>query len=440
MLESGRGFLPQSLLCKEDERLLKRIVGRNKFRFLLIISLSLLWIAVYLMRVNIGALLVDARFLQDLALEGKNAQQGLLMTVFLIVYSLANMAAIPLSNRLGPRRTILLGVFIAGLAMIAGGWVASFAAILMIRVLLGVGNGIHFPNMSILVKRWFPPHERGMANALYGVGGCIGMVIAFPMFSMINTRLGWEYSFIIPGLLALLATFPLWLRWISDSPKDNPYISGAEVNYIRSSNQEADNDRDKTSDSGLQYLLGNTSFWMLCLAYTAFLSSWWGLLTWMPQYLVEARGFNLQGTASNVTLAYIVSTIGILTGGRLVDRSSSRSRIAFMSLSAVALATLGVAVIPSASLAVICMIVAVGINEFVYPCVWSMLQSLMPDQMMAAGSGTMSGVSNLLSALSPLAIGWLIQISGSYVLGLMFLVSMSAVGALSCLLLYRQGY
>jgi cyanate permease len=86
------------------------------------------------------------------------------------------------------------------------------------------------------------------------------------------------------------------------------------------------------------------------------------------------------------------------------------------------------------------MIVAVGINEFVYPCVWSMLQSLMPDQMMAAGSGTMSGVSNLLSALSPLAIGWLIQISGSYVLGLMFLVSMSAVGALSCLLLYRQGY
>ncbi len=153
-----------------------------------------------------------------------------------------------------------------------------------------------------------------------------------------------------------------------------------------------------------------------------------------------SRGFNLQGTASNVTLAYIVSTIGILTGGRLVDRSSRRSRIAFMSLMTVALATLGVAVIPSASLAVIFMIVAVGINEFVYPCVWSLLQSLLPDRMIAAGSGTMSGVSNLLSALSPLAIGGLIQISGSYVLGLMFLVSMSAVGALSCLFLYRQGY
>ncbi|NLV21752.1 MAG: MFS transporter [Syntrophomonadaceae bacterium] len=428
------------IICKEDEILLKHIVSRNKFRFLMIISTSLLWIVIYLMRVNIGALLVDVNFLQDLGLQGKNAQQGLLMTVFLIVYSLANMVAIPVSNRLGPRRAILLGVLIAALAMMAGGWAASFAAILTVRVLLGVGNGIHFPNMSILVKRWFPPHERGLANSLYGVGGCIGMVIAFPLFSSINTRLGWEYSFIIPGLLALLVTLPLWLRWISDSPQDNPYISAAEAAYIHSYNQESGGDSDESEPSGLKYLLGNGSFWLLCLAYTAFLSSWWGLLTWMPQYLVEARHFDLQGTASNVTLAYIVSTIGILTGGRLVDRSSRRSRIAAMSLLVVAFATLGVAIVPSAFWAVIFMIVAVGINEFVYPAVWSLLQSLLTDRMMAAGSGTMSGVSNLLSALSPLAIGWLIQISGSYVLGLLFLVSMSALGAVSCMLLYRKGY
>ncbi|HPT70396.1 MAG TPA: MFS transporter, partial [Syntrophomonas sp.] len=231
--------------------MLKRIVDQNKFRFLLILSMSLLWIVVYLMRVNIGALLVDTRFLQDLGLQGKNAQQGLLMTVFLIVYSLSNMLAIPVSNRLGPRRAILLGVFIAGAAMLAGGWVASFVAILMIRVLLGLGNGIHFPNMSILVKRWFPPNERGMANSLYGVGGCIGMVIAFPIFSAINTRMGWEYSFVIPGLLAMLATLPLWLRWISDSPQENPHISAAETAYICSFDRETNGTGTENEGSGL---------------------------------------------------------------------------------------------------------------------------------------------------------------------------------------------
>lgn len=420
--------------------MLKRIVDGNKFRFLLIVSLSLLWIVVYLMRVNIGALLVDTRFLQDLGLQGKNAQQGLLMTIFLLVYSLANFAAIPLSNRLGPRRAILLGVLIAALAMLAGGWAASFVAILLVRVMLGAGNGIHFPNMSILVKRWFPPHERGLANSLYGVGGCLGMVIAFPLFSSINIRWGWEYSFIIPGLLALLVTLPLWLRWVSDSPQDNPHISAAEADYIYSYNQEPAGDSNNNEPSSAKYLLGNGSFWLLCLAYTAFLSSWWGLLTWMPQYLVEARNFNLQGTAGNITLAYIVSTFGILIGGRLVDRSGRRSRIAFVSLLVVAFATLGVALIPSAFWAVLFMIVAVGINEFVYPAVWSLLQSLLSDRMMAAGSGTMSGIGNLLSALSPLVIGYLIQTSGSYALGLMFLVSISMLGAISCMLLYRKGY
>lgn len=391
----------------------KSIVEQNKYRYLLIISLCLIWIVVYLMRVNISALLVDERFLHDLGLQGQAAQQGLLMTIFLIVYSISNMAAIPVSNRLGPRRSILLGMVIAGLALLSGGWAASFTAILIIRVFLGVGNGLKFPNMSILVKRWFPPNERGIANSLYGVGGCIGMVIAFPIFSAINTRLGWEYSFIIPGLLALLATLPLWLRWISDSPQDNPYVSVAEAAYIGAFDQRTNEIDDGNKGAELKDLLANSSFWLLCLAYTAYLCSWWGLLTWLPQYLVEARHFDLQGTSGNVALAYIISGVGILAGGRLVDKSSHKSMIAIIALLVVALSTLGVTLVPSAFLAVIFMILAVGVNEFVYPAIWSILQILFPDKMIAAASGILSGVSNLLSALSPVIMGWLIQISGS---------------------------
>jgi len=266
------------------------------------------------------------------------------------------------------------------------------------------------------------------------------MVIAFPIFSVINTRLGWEYSFIIPGLLGLLVTLPLWLHWVSDSPRDNPYISAAEAAYISAIDQETNEPGINKEGVGVKDLLDNASFWLLCLAYTAYLCSWWGLLTWLPQYLVAARHFNLQGTASNMALAYIVSGVGILIGGRLVDKSLSKSVIAIVALLVVALSTLGVALVPSAFLAVIFMIVAVGINEFVYPAVWSILQILLPDRMIAAGSGILSGVSNLLSALSPVIIGWLIQISGSYVLGLLFLVTMSMLGAISCMLLYRKGY
>lgn len=420
--------------------MIKRIAGQNKFRYVLIVSLSFMWIVVYLQRINIGALLVDSRFLQELGLMGQTAQQGLLMTVFLLVYSVANIAAVPVSNLLGPRRAVLLGIFIASAAMLAGGWLASFTAILWVRVLLGIGNGIHFPNMSILVKRWFPPHERGLANSMYGVGGCVGMIVAFPLFSAINTRLGWEFSFFIPALLALLCTLPLWLRWISDRPQDNSYILKEEINYITACNQEQEATVSDNGISGAKSMLLNRSFILLCIAYTAFLCSWWGILTWMPQYLVQAREFDMNGTSSNLALAYLMAAVGILTGGRLVDKTKRKSSIAIFALVCVALATLGIALVPSPILAVVFMVMAVGINEFVYPAVWSMLQMLLPDSLMAAGSGIMSGTSNLLSAVSPFIIGWLIQISGSYVLGLLFLVTISACGAVSCVLLYRQGY
>ena len=160
----------------------------------------------------------------------------------------------------------------------------------------------------------------------------------------------------------------------------------------------------------------------------------------MPQYLVQARGFDMNGTSGNLALAYLMAAVGIMTGGRLVDRTKRKSKVAIFALVCVALATLGIALVPSPILAVAFMVMAVGINEFVYPAVWSMLQLLLPDNLIAAGSGIMSGVSNLLSAVSPFIIGWLIQISGSYVLGLLFLVTFSALGALSCVLLYRQGY
>lgn len=413
--------------------------SHGKYRYTLVMMLAVMWILVYLQRTNIGVLLVDTRFLEDMGLVGQAARQGMLMTVFLLVYSLANMLSVPLSNRLGPRRALFLGVIIGALATLAGGWVASFGALVLMRVLLGMGQGIYFPNFNLLVKNWFPPHERGTANAITGVGGCLALIAAMPLYSWVNIRFGWEYSFFIPGLLGLLAIIPLWLRWVSDQPDDNPYISASEAQYIASHNQKAQSSEAIPANTrGTRELLKTPAFGLLAVAYTAFLCSWWGLMTWMPQYLVQARGFDMSGMAGHISLAYSLSVVGILAGGRLVDRVRSRSRIGIVALSGVALATLGIALAPSPTGAVLFMALAVGINEFVYPAVWAILQSLLPAHLIVTGSGIISGVGNLLSALSPFIMGWLIQASGTYSGGLLFLVSVATLGAVSCFFLYRQ--
>ena len=397
-----------------------------------------MWVLVYLQRTNIGVLLVDQRFLEEMGLVGQAARQGMLMTVFLLLYSLSNMLSVPVSNRLGPRRALFLGVVVGALAMLAGGWVTSFAALILVRVILGLAHGIYHPNLSLLVKNWIPPQERGTANAVIGVGGCLALIVALPLYSWINCGLGWEYSFFIPGLLGLLAVIPLGLRWVSDQPDDNPYVSTQEAQYIVSHKQDDQKIENFTADNrGVRELLRSTPFWLLTVIYTAFLCSWWGLMTWMPQYLVQARNFDMSGMAGYISLAYAVAAVGILIGGRMVDRVKFRSIIGIVALSSVALATMGIALVPSPIGAVVFMALAVGINEFVYPTVWAMMQISLPAHLIVTGSGIASGLGNLLSAVSPFIMGWLIQVSGSYVGGLLFLVTIAALGAVCCIFLYR---
>lgn len=414
--------------------------SQGRYRYTIIIILAIMWVLVYLQRTNIGVLLVDQRFLEEMGLVGQAARQGMVMTVFLLVYSLSNMLSVPISNRLGPRQALFLGVIIGVLSMLGGGLVASFGALMLVRVTLGLAHGIYHPNISLLVKNWIPPQERGTANAVVGVGGCLALVLALPLYSWINFRMGWEYSFFIPGLLGLLAVIPLSLRWVSDQPNNNPYVSAQEASYIAFHNQDDVVKKDElaANPQGVRELLKNSSFWLLTVIYTAFLCSWWGLMTWMPQYLVQARNFDMSGMAGYISLAYAVAVVGILTGGRLVDRVNFRSIIGIAALSCVALATMGIALVPSPIGAVVFMALAVGINEFVYPTVWAIMQIILPAHLVVTGSGIASGLGNLLSALSPFIMGWLIQVSGSYVGGLLFLVTFAVVGAISCILLYRQ--
>lgn len=131
--------------------------GRGIYRYYLVIVLAITWMIIYLQRTNIGMLLVDSRFLEDMNLLGQPAQQGLLMTVFLLAYSLANILLVPISNRLGPRRTMMWGIAAGSIVVMLGGWAATFAAIIVVRILLGITHGIQYPNLSVLVKNWFPP-------------------------------------------------------------------------------------------------------------------------------------------------------------------------------------------------------------------------------------------------------------------------------------------
>lgn len=414
--------------------------GKLPYRYLVVFILFFIWIVVYLQRVNIGILLVDQNFLTDMGIVGESAKQGLLMTLFLVPYALTNIVAAPIGDLLGPRKAILLGLGIAAIAMFIGAWAASFAIILCSRILLGIGQGIHYPTQSIIVKNWFPPAERGKANAIYGAG-CIGPLLVLPLFTYLIGHWGWQYILILAGILGILVLLPVFNGMVSDFPHNNRFINKKEQKFLAESAPLGKKLSVKTGGlNDMKPILKSANFWYITIAYSAYLSIWWGIVTWVPQYLMIARGFSLQSLGWVAAIPYGAAALGVAIGGILSDRLAQRSIFGILGMMGAATCIILAAFIPSNGISAALIVSAPLFNTLLYAPIWTIIQSVFPFHLIGTGSGMVNGLSNLVSAAAPVMIGLLIQFSGNYAAGLMYLVIFGLAGAFCSYRLMHQGY
>ena len=125
-------------------------------RVILVLILLVTLLIAYLDRVNVSVLLADNVFLTDMGIKGQPVQMGLLMTLFLIAYGVSNVFLSPIGDVLGPRKAMSLSILLWGLALMIGGLASTFTIMLAARLILGIGEGMHWPMQSKYVKKLVP--------------------------------------------------------------------------------------------------------------------------------------------------------------------------------------------------------------------------------------------------------------------------------------------
>lgn len=387
------------------------------------------WLILYFQRINISILIVDPEFLADMGLLTNTAGQGLLMTLFLLSYSLVNILSSPLSDKVGPAGVILAGSFVAATAVFLGGIAATFTAILWIRVFIGIGQGIYFPAQSKLISNWFEPQERGKANSIWAVAGCVGPIVAVPLFTWIIAVSSWRYVFYITGIVGFLMIIPIITGRVTESPSH-------DVSWLKDRKQRAGfNKSQKMQWSDLKTLLNTTNIWLLVISYMALLSLWWGIVTWLPQYLVVARNFDLKSMGIAASLPYFTAGVAMLFGGILADRIDNKAWIGAAGLFGAAVCII-LAVIAKSNVACTALIaLGMGFTQLYFAPIWSVLQTMLPANIVATGSGIMNGFGNFFSGLAPVIIGFLIQITKTYNAGLIYLAVLGLIGSIANLVL-----
>lgn len=417
--------------------------GPTRWRFRLASILLVSLLVAYLDRVNVSVLVADNQFLMDMGIKGDPVRMGLLMTMFLIAYGVANVLLSPCGDILGPRKAMSLSIVLWAASLCLGGLATVFTTMIVARLLLGLGEGMHWPMLSKFVKNWFPPRERGKANAIWLIGLMGGPAIAMPFFTWIIQALGWRTSFFV---LVGIGLIPLAMVWFgtTDSPQQHKGVNKAELDHImagQAAEARAEAELGHTTLwENMKVFIFNYRFWLVTAYYFCNASIFWGTMAWLPSYLKVSRGFSWAAMGAWSSLPYVVGVACVVFFGYLSDKIGRRAPFTALSMLGAAAGIYLGAFAPSNMMAAIYLSLGIGSVGIGLPSAWALVQQIVPSKAVGAGAGMMNGLSNGGSAFAPVLIGFFISLTGSYVGGLMFLVALGLIGAGCMIILSLQKY
>jgi len=413
---------------------------KRKWRigYLVCFVLFIVMLIAYIDRVNITFLIADEGFLNDFGLAERKDLQGLLTSAFLFAYGLSSLILAFVLDRLGARKGMIILAVIWAAATVMGGLSTGFVMLIVSRIILGIGEGLMVPLSSMVTKHWAPPKERGIANAIWTPGLLLGPAVGAPLMVAVVSNYDWQTSFFILAAMTVVIIIPLVLLFVHDKPSKSKFVSKEELEYIESSlrveqeNFKVNNQEDANNDLGVKTFLKNKNYWLAVFSYTTLGWMWWGILSWLPSYLTQSRGFSWGDLGVVSTLPYLAGAAAIIIGGFLVVKNIVRPGIFLWFGKLLYVICLALAIVSESNMASAMWIVGAmsGIGFAFAPEV-TVLQQLLPSRYTALATGIWSGVNQMSSAFVPYLIGIIITVmGGSFTGGMLFLVGVALIGTI----------
>ena len=284
-------------------------------RINLIAYSTLAVIICYIDRVNISVAIIP---MQE-QFGWSDSQVGFIFSSFYIGYMLTMALGGYLSDKFGGKLVLGYGVVMWSIFTILTPLAAhnGFFALFIMRVLMGIGEGVTFPAWQSLYARWIPFKERTRAIAFTNSGISIGTIIGYIGTQMIIISLGWEWAFYIFGIVGLV-WFIFWNRNVSSYPAEHKKISSKELQYI-SENAPSSEPAKKIL---LKDLLLNKPF--LAIVAATFANNWslFVFLSFLPKFIDNELGIDLESRIFVILIIIpsIISVLALNAGGFLADK------------------------------------------------------------------------------------------------------------------------
>ncbi len=360
---------------------------------------------------------------------------GVIFSAFSWSYAAAQVPGGAFLDRFGTRLTYCLSVGFWSFFTLLQAFVHGIGGLIGLRLALGVAESPCFPANSRVVATWFPRNERAFATGIYTVGEYIGLAFLSPLLFAMMATFGWRSLFVGAGAIGILFAAIWWRQY--REPRESR-ANQAELDMIVAGGALLDQHaRQKFDWNAAGRLLKTRQMWGICLGQFAGNSTLVFFLTWFPTYLATERHMDWLKIGFFAIAPFIAASIGVLFGGWWSDRmlrqgkSPNVARKLPIILGLLLASTIIAANFVESNAAVIAILSLAFFAQGMAALGWTLVSDIAPEGMLGVTGGVFNLAANLAGIVTPIVVGAIVAVTGSFFFALAFIGAIALLGALS---------
>lgn len=379
----------------------------KKNHSLMIFLLFLGYVIVYIDKTVMGfALLpIEKEF-------GVSTQQlGYITGIFFLSYSLFQIPAGWLNDRIGFRTMLVVSLcLLGGFALCFGVLGLSFGMLILFRFLSGIGHSGYPCSCAKAVVSNFSIEKRTFAQSILLSSAGLAMTIGPMVAVSALTHIGWRGSFAGLGLIACAVALVIFM--LVQKPQATTTTT-VRVNY--------------------RSLLKNPTVFLLFLAIFCINIPSYGLMAWLPKFLVQQRHMPLETSGLVIAAGGLGIWISSLGTGWLVGKyfQGREPRVIVICSLISALCIFAIYHTGSPITASVFLFLGQVFLMGSFVTVFTLPMKRLPVETMGAAMGLINTGGTLGGFVSPIVMGYLIGISQDYYTTFIFLALTMVCSALA---------
>ncbi len=364
------------------------------------------------------------------------AEMGFVFSAFSWSYLAFQIPGGVALDRLGNRLVYTIALVGWSLFTVLQGFTGGITSFFVARLGLGVFEAPCFPANSNIIGKWFPRSERGRAIGVYTAAEYVGLGFLSPLLFLLLGNYGWRSLFLVTGVIGLVIGAVMWSMY--RDPYDSKSVNDAEIKHIQAGGGLTTKDASGTKFNleNVRELFKHRQMWGLCIGQFSVYSTFVFFLTWFPTYLATQRHMEFIKVGIYASVPYIAGFFGILFAGFLSDfllkRTSLNVARKLPVITGLLLAsTIIVVNFVSDNNVVLAILSVAFFGQAMSSSGWAVLSEIAPKGLLGLVGGFFSFSANLSGIIVPIAIGYIVQATGTYVGALAFIGIVAAIGAVS---------